>query len=119
MLPTTDCMSLYHSGLSITRQSKKYIPFFASIVDEVANNANVVEPIECGPEIKAKQLRACGAVPSAAALSHDDSAEKTFEEQKIPALETLADAARLWIRLNEPESEEEGDDAGEADVEVN
>ncbi|OAA34471.1 hypothetical protein BBO_09189 [Beauveria brongniartii RCEF 3172] len=71
----------------------------------------------------AQQLRACGAVPSAAALSvpaiasRADSPEKTFEERKILALEALAGAARLWIRLNKPESDEEGGDVGEADDE--
>ncbi|KAH8713499.1 hypothetical protein HC256_004190 [Beauveria bassiana] len=71
----------------------------------------------------AQQLRACGAAPSAAALSvpaiasRAESPEKTFKERKTLALEALADAARLWIRLNKPESEGEGDDAGEADEE--
>ncbi|KAM3537767.1 hypothetical protein ARSEF1564_009322 [Beauveria bassiana] len=71
----------------------------------------------------AQQLRACGAAPSAAALSvpaiasRADSPEKTFKERKTLALEALADAARLWIRLNKPESEGEGGDAGEADEE--
>lgn len=51
----------------------------------------------------AQQLRACGAAPSAAALSvpaiasRADSPEKTFKERKTLALEALADAARLWI----------------------
>ncbi|KAH8720271.1 hypothetical protein HC256_000669 [Beauveria bassiana] len=71
----------------------------------------------------AQQLRACSTIPSAAALSvpaiasRADSPEKTFEERKTLALEALADAARLWIRLNKPESEEKGGDAGESDEE--
>ncbi|KAM3452777.1 hypothetical protein MY8738_009054 [Beauveria namnaoensis] len=71
----------------------------------------------------AQQLRACGAAPSAAALSvpavasRADSPEKSFKERKTLALEALADAARLWIRLNKPGSEGEGGDAGEADEE--
>ncbi|EXU95783.1 hypothetical protein X797_011134 [Metarhizium robertsii] len=67
----------------------------------------------------AQQLRAfgvaaaSGAVPALALASHGEAAEKTCEERKLLALETIAEAARLWIRLNKPEDsadEEGGDD---------
>ncbi|KFA68742.1 hypothetical protein S40285_10722 [Stachybotrys chlorohalonatus IBT 40285] len=67
----------------------------------------------------AQQLRACGsgAVPpptprSAPALtSFGEVAERSFEERKLIALETIAGAAQLWIQLNQPD-EEEGDEDG-------
>ncbi|KAM4067394.1 hypothetical protein HRG_001347 [Hirsutella rhossiliensis] len=32
--------------------------------------------------------------------------EKSHEERKIIALETIAEAARLWIQLHQPDEEE-------------
>ncbi|RYP92962.1 hypothetical protein DL770_000922 [Monosporascus sp. CRB-9-2] len=65
----------------------------------------------------AQQLRArgSGAIPptprSAPALaSFGEVAERSFEERKLIALETIAGAARLWIQLNQPDEEEEEDD---------
>lgn len=56
----------------------------------------------------AQQLRAFGAapasgvvVPALALASHSEAAEKTCEERKLLALETIAEAARLWI-VSEP-----------------
>lgn len=50
----------------------------------------------------AQQLRAFGGAPSSAvapavALSSHGGAAKTCEERKLLALETVAEAARLWI----------------------
>ncbi|KAH7110445.1 hypothetical protein EDB81DRAFT_672056 [Dactylonectria macrodidyma] len=68
----------------------------------------------------AQQLRACGsgAVPPAtprpapALASFGEVAERSLEERKVIALETIAGAARLWIQLSQPdeEEEEEGDE---------
>ncbi|OAA37487.1 hypothetical protein ISF_09912 [Cordyceps fumosorosea ARSEF 2679] len=73
----------------------------------------------------AQQLRACGAIPSTAAqsvpaiASRVDSLEKTFKERKIwrwrHSQTPLGSGSTQ--RLNKPESEEEGGDAGEADEE--
>ncbi|KAM6513213.1 hypothetical protein FALCPG4_015670 [Fusarium falciforme] len=62
----------------------------------------------------AQQLRACGsgaALPATPGLapvlaSFGEIAEKSPEERKIMALETIAEAARLWI-LNKPDEEDE------------
>ncbi|KAJ3455041.1 hypothetical protein MRS44_013641 [Fusarium solani] len=61
-----------------------------------------------------QQLRACGSGaalpatpgPAPALASFGEIAEKSPEERKIMALETIAEAARLWI-LNKPDEEEE------------
>ena len=53
----------------------------------------------------AQQLRACSAAPSPvvpasappALAARDEAAEKTLEERKAAALETIADVARLWM----------------------
>ncbi|RYC79707.1 hypothetical protein BFJ63_vAg17411 [Fusarium oxysporum f. sp. narcissi] len=66
----------------------------------------------------AQQLRACGsgaALPAApgpapALASFGEIAEKSPEERKIMALETIAEAARLWIQLNKPDEEDEEDE---------
>ncbi|KAM4063643.1 hypothetical protein HRG_012495 [Hirsutella rhossiliensis] len=54
----------------------------------------------------AQQLRACGgsAAPSTASGPAPALAP---EERKLMALETIAEAARLWIQLNKPEDEDE------------
>ena len=55
----------------------------------------------------AQQLRAFSAAPASGVLpalalaSHGEAAEKTCEERKLLALETIAEAARLWI-VSEP-----------------
>ncbi|KAI3572394.1 hypothetical protein IWW34DRAFT_637523 [Fusarium oxysporum f. sp. albedinis] len=66
----------------------------------------------------AQQLRACGsgaALPAApgpapALASFGEIVEKSPEERKIMALETIAEAARLWIQLNKPDEEDEEDE---------
>ncbi|EEY24032.1 predicted protein [Verticillium alfalfae VaMs.102] len=63
----------------------------------------------------AQQLRACGSGavspgtprPAPALASFGEVASRSFEESKLIALETIADAARLWIQLNQPDEEEE------------
>ncbi|KAM0584294.1 hypothetical protein ACHAP6_007488 [Verticillium nonalfalfae] len=63
----------------------------------------------------AQQLRACGSGavspgtprPAPALASFGEVASRSFEERKLTALETIADAARLWIQLNQPDDEEE------------
>ncbi|EGU73007.1 hypothetical protein FOXB_16483 [Fusarium oxysporum f. sp. conglutinans Fo5176] len=70
---------------------------------------------------KTQQLRASGSGaapppttrPAPALASFGKVAERSFEERKLIALETIAGAAQLWIRLNQPG--EEGDDEGEED----
>ncbi|KAJ6436541.1 hypothetical protein O9K51_10907 [Purpureocillium lavendulum] len=56
----------------------------------------------------AQELRAYSAAPQAPALppalaapSYGDGVERTYKERKILALETIAEAARLWIILDE------------------
>ncbi|KAM6504647.1 hypothetical protein FSOLCH5_015382 [Fusarium solani] len=66
----------------------------------------------------AQQLRACGSGaalpatpgPAPALASFGEIAEKSPEERKIMALETIAEAARLWIQLNKPDEEDEEDE---------
>ncbi|KAI8677829.1 hypothetical protein NCS55_00500900 [Fusarium keratoplasticum] len=66
----------------------------------------------------AQQLRACGsgaALPAApgpapALASFGEKAEKSPEERKTMALETIAEAARLWIQLNRPDEGAEEDE---------
>ncbi|KAM6513831.1 hypothetical protein FALCPG4_015043 [Fusarium falciforme] len=67
-----------------------------------------------------QQLRACGSGaalpatpgPAPALASFGEIAEKSPEERKIMALETIAEAARLWI-LNKPDEEEEEEEEEE------
>ncbi|GKT81107.1 hypothetical protein ColTof4_13530 [Colletotrichum tofieldiae] len=64
----------------------------------------------------AQQLRACGniAVPPAvsrpvvALASFGEVPERSLEERKVIALETIAVAARLWV-LSQPDEDDEGD----------
>ncbi|KAH7111986.1 hypothetical protein EDB81DRAFT_848920 [Dactylonectria macrodidyma] len=69
----------------------------------------------------AQQLRACGSGaalpatpgPAPASASFGEIAEKSPEERKIMALETIAEAARLWILNKSDEEEEEQEDEEE------
>ncbi|KAJ6436933.1 Nitrogen assimilation transcription factor nit-4 [Purpureocillium lavendulum] len=55
----------------------------------------------------AQQMRACG--PGAAASSAASGPLHVLppDERKLLALETIAEAARLWIELNTPDEDEE------------
>ncbi|KAH7118486.1 hypothetical protein EDB81DRAFT_848167 [Dactylonectria macrodidyma] len=66
----------------------------------------------------AQQLRACGSGtalpaipgPAPALASFGEIAEKSPEERKIMALETIAEGARLWILSKPGEEEQEEED---------
>ncbi|KAM4062517.1 hypothetical protein HRG_013686 [Hirsutella rhossiliensis] len=74
---------------------------------DCAKNAHTCRPVPAGAVAAraAQQLRACGgsAAPSTASGPAPALAP---EERKLMALETIAEAARLWI-LNKPEDEDE------------
>ncbi|UNI16749.1 hypothetical protein JDV02_003157 [Purpureocillium takamizusanense] len=53
--------------------------------------------------------------PALAAASHGDDSERNYMERKILALETIAEAARLWIPDSEDEIVGDGEEAGEED----
>ncbi|KAL9572142.1 hypothetical protein ACKAV7_003720 [Fusarium commune] len=67
----------------------------------------------------AQQLRGCSAVVErspAAALVHTPAltppskvGQMTIEERKVVALEAIAEAARLWVKLNKPNEESKTD----------
>ncbi|KAI3571341.1 hypothetical protein IWW34DRAFT_675552 [Fusarium oxysporum f. sp. albedinis] len=71
----------------------------------------------------AQQLRACGSgavshpttQPAHALASFGEVTERSLEERKVIALETIAGAAQLWVKLNQANKEEE--DQGEMDEE--
>ncbi|WAO97198.1 Hypothetical protein NCS54_01491200 [Fusarium falciforme] len=73
---------------------------------------------ELNRQLKPQQLRACGSGaalpaapgPASALALFGEIAERSPEERKIMALETIAEAARLWIQLNKPDEEDEEDE---------
>ncbi|EEU38480.1 uncharacterized protein NECHADRAFT_88566 [Fusarium vanettenii 77-13-4] len=77
-------------------------------------NADADDAWRTAAQRASQQLRACGGGaalpatpgPAPALASFGEIAEKSPEERKIMALETIAEAARLWI-LNKPDEEEE------------
>lgn len=76
----------------------------------------------------AQQLRAWGSGaappaapgPAPALASFGEVAEKSLEERKVMALETIAGAARLWIQLSQPDDDDrDGEEEEEEENEDN
>ncbi|CAM1502572.1 Fc.00g073480.m01.CDS01 [Cosmosporella sp. VM-42] len=71
----------------------------------------------------AQKLRACGSGEVAPATprpapdlaSFSEVAERSLEERKVIALETIAGVVQLWFQLDQPDEEEEGEEKENGD----
>ncbi|EWZ28001.1 uncharacterized protein FOBCDRAFT_251695 [Fusarium oxysporum Fo47] len=76
----------------------------------------------CAAHREAQQLRGCSTgvkrspaatqvyTPAPAPAPHSKVGEMTIEERKVVALEAIAEAARLWVKLNNPNKESKTDE---------
>ncbi|EXL66793.1 hypothetical protein FOPG_17062 [Fusarium oxysporum f. sp. conglutinans race 2 54008] len=117
-----DCAKNGHTCRPVPTEAQAAVRAFWDLNRQLSGTDEEPDEVWRGAAQRAaQQLRACGSGaapppttrPAPALTSFGEVAERSFEERKLIALETIAGAAQLWIRLNQPD--EEGDDEGEED----
>ncbi|RYC78533.1 hypothetical protein BFJ63_vAg18591 [Fusarium oxysporum f. sp. narcissi] len=117
-----DCAKNGHTCRPVPTEAQAAVRAFWDLNRQLSGTDEEPDEVWRGAAQRAaQQLRACGTGaapppttrPAPALASFGEVAERSFEERKLIALETIAGAAQLWIRLNQPD--EEGDDEGEED----
>ncbi|KAJ0126690.1 hypothetical protein HZ326_30202 [Fusarium oxysporum f. sp. albedinis] len=117
-----DCAKNGHTCRPVPTEAQAAVRAFWDLNRQLSGTDEEPDEVWRGAAQRAaQQLRACGSGaapppttrPAPVLASFGEVAERSFEERKLIALETIAGAAQLWIRLNQPD--EEGDDEGEED----